>query len=62
MRLHTKEGNEMAEDEAKRITAQDEEQEIEAHAKRITATDEAADEGDDDFEAHARRTNVPRKN
>jgi hypothetical protein len=54
----------MSEDEARKVTAQDEESdEVEAHHRRSNATDDSPEEteGDADFEAHSRRISGPRK-
>ena len=52
----------MSEDEARRITVNDEQSdEVEAHRKHVAATDETPAEGDDDFEAHRKHVASPKK-
>jgi hypothetical protein len=53
----------MSEDEARKVTAQDEDtDDVEAHGKKIHAGDEGESaEDSDDFEAHRARTNIPKK-
>jgi hypothetical protein len=43
----------MSEDESKRITAQDEQDDVEAHGRHTVAADDEGESGEgDDFEAH----------
>src|SRR3954454_6910336 len=62
-RTSHKEGTEMSEDEARRITANEEQgDDVEAHRKHAAANDEGQPtEGDDDFEAHRKHVAAPKK-
>ena len=52
----------MSEDEARRITANEEQgDEVEGHRATAAVNDEGQTEGDDDFEAHRKHVAAPKK-